>query len=69
MAGKVKKKAIKLRGARRMRQVGYKKVEVWMDDQEYALLKAAANEKRMPLSSYMRSVAAEAAKADNGKQP
>ncbi len=51
----------KKRGSPRMQEFGYKKVEVWFDASEAALVIAAADRASMPLATWVRKAAKEAA--------
>lgn len=56
-----KKKESKLRGASRMREFGYRRVETWFDAGELVSLKAAAEAAGMHLATYVRRAAVDLA--------
>jgi hypothetical protein len=55
---------VKVRGAKRMRQNGRKRVEVWLDTNELSLIGGAAIAAGMKLATYIRDRAFRAAGAE-----
>ena len=47
----------KLSGAARMKQQGYKRVELWLDMNEFAIITNAAKLRDKPLASFIRELA------------
>jgi uncharacterized protein (DUF1778 family) len=40
-------------GGNRMVELGYRPVQIWLDEHEYAQIKAAAKKDRRPMTKYM----------------
>jgi hypothetical protein len=58
-----RKKEGKRRGASRMREFGYRRVECWLDAAELALVRKAAEDAGMALAFYVRRAAFDLAAA------